>query len=114
MENAGAPRRAPRRGVIAFTRAGRSLWLGVSLCIGVVLASAAMARAATPTVPKPATPSVPSPNNEPVSDATARMQVSDRPWALGVSSERQEAALKYLQEGNSLLKESLFVEAAKV
>jgi len=118
MENAGAPRRAPRRGVIAFTQAGCSLWLGVSLYIGLVLASAAMARAATPTAPppapKPATPSVPSPNNEPVSDATARMQVSDRPWAVGVSSERQEAALKYLQEGNSLLKESLFVEAAKV
>jgi tetratricopeptide (TPR) repeat protein len=49
-----------------------------------------------------------------MSDATARMQVSDRPWAAGVSAERQEAALKYLQEGNSLLKESLFVEAAKV
>ncbi len=49
-----------------------------------------------------------------MSDATARMKVSDRPWAAGVSAERQEAALKYLQEGNSLLKESLFVEAAKV
>ena len=42
------------------------------------------------------------------------MKVSDRPWAAGVSPERQEAALQYLQEGNSLLKESLFVEAAKV
>ncbi len=48
-----------------------------------------------------------------MSDATARMQVSDRPWAVGVTPERQEAALKHLQEGNSLLKESLFVEAAK-
>jgi len=35
-------------------------------------------------------------------------------WAVGVSTERQEAALAHLQEGNSLLKESLFLEAAKV
>ncbi len=121
MENAGAPRRAPRRGVIAFTRFVCRSWLGsfglgISLSIGLVLASPAIARAAAPTTPPPASkpgPSVPSPSNEPVSDATARMQVSDRPWAAGVSSERQQAALKFLQEGNSLLKESLFVEAAK-
>jgi hypothetical protein len=52
--------------------------------------------------------------NEPVSDATARLQVSERPWAVGVAADRQEAALKHLQEGNGLLKESLFVAAAKV
>src|SRR5690349_1908096 len=51
---------------------------------------------------------------EPVSDATARLKTSERPWAAGVSAERQEAALKHLQEGNGLLKESLFVAAAKV
>jgi len=43
-----------------------------------------------------------------------RLKVSERPWAVGVSTERQEAALAHLQEGNSLLKESLFLEAAKV
>jgi hypothetical protein len=52
--------------------------------------------------------------SEPVSDATARLKVSERPWAVGVSDDRQEAALKHLQEGNGLLKESLFVAAAKV
>jgi tetratricopeptide (TPR) repeat protein len=124
MENAGAPRRAPRRGVIAFTRVVCSFGLSISVSIGLLLARPAIANADTPTAPTappPAatTPSkapsrVPSPSNEPVSDATARMQVTDRPWAVGVSAERQQAALKYLQEGNSLLKESLFVEAAKV
>lgn len=116
MENAGAPRRAPRRGVIAFTRFVCSFGLSVSVSIGLLLASPAIARAAAPTAPPPASKpaSVLSPSNEPVSDATARMQVSDRPWAAGVTAERQQAALKYLQEGNSLLKESLFVEAAKV
>jgi hypothetical protein len=53
-------------------------------------------------------------SSEPVSDATARLQVSERPWAVGVATDRQEAALKHLQEGNGLLKESLFVAAAKV
>jgi tetratricopeptide (TPR) repeat protein len=115
MENAGAPGRAPRRGAIAFA-------LFVVLSLVPFLTLAGTARAAEPTKPPPATsppptaPAAPASagKNEPVSDATARMQVSDRPWAAGVSAERQEAALKYLQEGNSLLKESLFVEAAKV
>jgi hypothetical protein len=40
--------------------------------------------------------------------------VSERPWAVGIAADRQEAALKHLQEGNGLLKESLFVAAAKV
>ena len=102
MENAGAPGRAPRRGAIAFALLVVQIGLGVGLQVGF----AGAARAAEP--PAPAA------KNEPVTDATARMQVSDRPWAAGVSAERQEAALKYLQEGNSLLKESLFVEAAKV
>jgi len=59
-------------------------------------------------------PSTTPGGNEPVSDATARLQVSERPWAVGVAADRQEAALKHLQEGNGLLKESLFVAAAKV
>jgi tetratricopeptide (TPR) repeat protein len=97
MMNAGAPGTAPRRRAIAV---GRTV-SGVAL----LLALGQSARAASPAEPASA--------NDPVSDATARMQVSDRPWAVGVTPERQEAALKHLQEGNSLLKESLFVEAAK-
>ena len=64
--------------------------------------------------PAPATTATMTSGNEPVSDATARLQVSERPWAAGVTADRQEAALKHLQEGNGLLKESLFVAAAKV
>ena len=107
MENAGAPGRAPRRGAIAFAlfvfgldRFGESR-VASRLCHRPRERGGS---AAAPLLGK----------TEPVSDATARMKVSDRPWAAGVSAERQEAALKYLQEGNSLLKESLFVEAAKV
>ena len=70
-------------------------------------------------VPEPRSPAASAlastaPASDPVSDATAGMQVSDRPWAIGVSAERQSAAMQHLQEGNGLLKESLFVEAAKV
>jgi hypothetical protein len=118
MENAGAPGRAPRRGAIVLALLVGQIGLG----IGLQFVFTATARAAEPAPPTPATklpaaaPAAPasSSKTEPMSDATARMQVSDRPWAAGVSAERQEAALKYLQEGNSLLKESLFVEAAKV
>jgi tetratricopeptide (TPR) repeat protein len=118
MENAGAPGRAPRRGAIVL-----ALLVGqIGLEVGLQFGFAATAHAAEPSPPTPAAklpaagPAAPASGSkgEPVSDATARMQVSDRPWAAGVSAERQEAALKYLQEGNSLLKESLFVEAAKV
>jgi tetratricopeptide (TPR) repeat protein len=109
MDN--APGTAPRRGAIAIGR----IVSGVAF----LLALGANARAAKTAPPPAAAPSAASASsdstnaNEPMSDATARMQVSDRPWAIGVTPERQEAALKHLQEGNSLLKESLFVEAAK-
>ena len=82
---------------------------------GVTIACALAGPArAQPTSPPAASSSAGSSSNEPVSDATARLQVSERPWASGVSPERQEAALKHLQEGNGLLKESLFMAAAKV
>ena len=35
-----------------------------------------------------------------------------RPWVVGVSSKEQKAALDLFREGNALLKESLFVQAA--
>jgi tetratricopeptide (TPR) repeat protein len=67
-------------------------------------AAAGPARAADPA-------STPAPPPTPVQVKPG--QGPDRPWAAGVSAEKQKAALERLQEGNVLLKESLFVEAAK-
>ncbi len=119
MENVGAPGRAPRRGATVFARFVGSIGLSIGLIFGLVLASVApagTARAAEPAAAPPAPVAAPAHGSatEPVNDATASMKVSDRPWALGVSPAQQDAALKHLQEGNSLLKESLFVAAAKI
>ena len=48
-----------------------------------------------------------------VEAASAPVKALDRPWAKGVPPERQEAALKHLQEGNNLLKDALFLAAAR-
>jgi len=69
-------------------------------------AAAAPDTEAAPAAAAPATPSAPAP-------ASAPVQSLDRPWAKGVSPERQAAALARLQEGNALLKESLFLAAAR-
>lgn len=37
---------------------------------------------------------------------------TERPWAVGVSAEAQRQALQLFREGNGLLKESVFVQAA--
>lgn len=47
---------------------------------------------------------------EPSSELDA---AGDRPWARGVPLERQEAALKLFLEGNKLIKQSAFVQAAE-
>jgi tetratricopeptide (TPR) repeat protein len=52
---------------------------------------------------KPTTPSLPS--SEP--------QLSLRPWANGVTPEQQKAAQGYFLQGNTLLREALFVQAAE-
>jgi hypothetical protein len=105
-ESGGPQQIRRRRGRGLAWRAG----LGAALVWMVAGALPGRASAQGTAAPAPSSASA----NEPVSDATARLQVSDRPWASGVSPERQEAALKHLQEGNGLLKESLFVAAAKV
>ena len=43
---------------------------------------------------------------------TGPTETGDRPWAKGVSKERQEAAWEVFREGNALLKDSLFAKAA--
>jgi hypothetical protein len=45
--------------------------------------------------------------------APAAGETEERPWAVGVSPERQKVALERLQEGNALVKESLFLQAAE-
>jgi tetratricopeptide (TPR) repeat protein len=48
-----------------------------------------------------------------VSNLSAAGSEGDRPWASGVTAEQQKAAADRLQEGNLLLKESQYQEAAK-
>lgn len=45
-------------------------------------------------------------------DATAQEGTSARPWAEGVSQENQQKALKAFREGNALLKDAVFAQAA--
>ncbi len=44
--------------------------------------------------------------------ALAQDKQAERPWAKGVSSDNQRQALQLFREGNGLLKESVFVQAA--
>src|SRR5947209_7866588 len=39
-------------------------------------------------------------------------RAAERPWSRGVAAVEQKAALELFREGNALLKESLFVQAA--
>jgi hypothetical protein len=48
-----------------------------------------------------------------VSNLSAAGAEGPRPWAVGVTAEQQKAAAERLQEGNQLLKESQYQEAAK-
>ena len=47
------------------------------------------------------------------SPAAPAAVADDRPWAVGVSPERQKIALERLQEGNALVKESLFLASGR-
>ncbi len=49
----------------------------------------------------------------PAAPAAKAGSVDDRPWARGVSQERQHAALLLFREGNAALKESLFLKATQ-
>jgi hypothetical protein len=64
----------------------------IALSLSVVLALAALAPA--PALAQQAKPA------------------EDRPWAKGVSAENQKSALELFRAGNTLLKESIFVQAA--
>jgi hypothetical protein len=68
------------------------------------IAPATTAPAATP-APAPSSPTQPQADLH-------KSQSTDRPWVKGVSQAEQSAAVALFHEGNSLLKESLFVQAA--
>ncbi|QRN98803.1 hypothetical protein JRI60_07165 [Archangium violaceum] len=53
----------------------------------------------------------PSTLDAPTAD-TAAEPLRERPWAKGVPKEKQDSALELFREGNTLLKESVFVPAA--
>ncbi|REG19090.1 hypothetical protein ATI61_12340 [Archangium gephyra] len=53
----------------------------------------------------------PSPTQQQASSAPEVL--GDRPWAKGVSPEQQQAAMALFQSANSLLKESVFVQAVE-
>lgn len=72
--------------------------LAALLTLGAAPAVAAQAQKSDPT-PLPATAPQDAPNAE-------------RPWAKGVSPELQKKALALFREGNALLKDSVFVQAA--
>ncbi|WP_257453292.1 hypothetical protein [Archangium lipolyticum] len=61
-----------------------------------------------PSAPEPA--ALPEPA-APQAD-TALEPLRERPWAKGVPKEKQDSALELFREGNTLLKESVFVPAA--
>ncbi|HCF56912.1 MAG TPA: hypothetical protein DFS52_02810 [Myxococcales bacterium] len=64
-------------------------------------------KSASRKAPPPAADSAPGPAQGPAEETSA-----ERPWARGVSPESQKKALGLFKEGNALLKESVFVQAA--
>jgi hypothetical protein len=70
--------------------------------IGIIVISSGVARAQAPAEGK-----APAPAHADIKETT-----EDRPWAKSVSPETQRAALALFRDGNVLLKESLFVQAA--
>ena len=76
---------------------------------GALLACAAVSTSAAATEPRAAAGPAPVTAEE----ANSPSQAGNRPWAAGVSPDRQKAALDRMLEGNLLVNESLFVEAAK-
>ncbi len=64
--------------------------------------------------PAPDKATAPTPDGEktPAKGAAAPSGNDERPWAKGVSEDAQREALALFREGNGLLKESVFVQAA--
>jgi len=95
--------------------------LGLALVLSATVASA---QPKQPKAPAPAPTPTPTPNPKPdekkAPDEKAGANESlqhggqeERPWAVGVSQERQQAALKYFHAGNKELNNGLFDNAIK-
>src|SRR5258706_5080503 len=77
-------------------------------CAALVLALSLPAGAQSP--PSPATPARPPAQ---IDLGAAAPGALDRPWAKAVTPQEQKLATDLFREGNALLKESLFVQAAE-
>ena len=94
------------------------------LACGALLMFAGSANAQTPQPgPEPAKPAPdakpdPKPvkptNDAPLKDRAPITTEKLRPWAEGVPTDKQENALRLFQEGNKLLRDSLFIKAAEL
>jgi tetratricopeptide (TPR) repeat protein len=86
--------------------------LGLVLCSGI-----ALAQAPTPTPPAPDPKKPPPTKTDEKAGKDESLQngsTGDRPWAAGVSPDKQHAALKKFQEGNAQLNDGLFPAAVKL
>src|SRR3954454_2214857 len=83
----------------------RTSMKGTALLVAALVVTGPLARADEP---KPSAPAVSGQAQSELPGSKA----AERPWVLGVSAVEQKAALNLFREGNALLKESLFVQAA--
>lgn len=90
-----------------MTKATRGL-LGL-LCVAVAASTAS----AQPKSPEPKPAAAPAPEEKAGSDETLQQGGDNRPWAAGISIERQKKALLEFREGNALLNQGLFARASE-
>ena len=89
------------------------LAVGLSLVLWSGIASAQPAPAPIPTKP-PEVPKTPKTDEKAGTDESLQNGQGERPWAVGVTRENQQLALKKFQEGNVQLNDGLFANAAKL
>ncbi len=80
--------------------------------LGVVLTCGLASAQPTPPEPKPA--AAPTPGEKAGNDESLENGGDNRPWAAGISPDRQKAALGLFREGNGLLNDGLFGRASEV
>ncbi len=86
--------------------------LSIALCSG--LASAQPAPSPSVPTKAPEVPKVPKTDEKAGTDESLQNGAGERPWAVGVTRENQQFALKKFQEGNVQLNDGLFSNAAKL
>lgn len=86
------------------------------LALGLVLSSAVAFAQPKQPAPTPTPTPTPTPSPKPDEKGTESLEhgaQEERPWAVGVSKERQQAALKFFHNGNKELNNGLFENAIK-